>query len=201
MILLASALAGPPDGWCDLATLDNVVLDVRYATPNNFVGRVLDGYAAPGAWLREVPCAGLAKSAAAAKARGFQLVVLDAYRPERASRDMVAWAEASGNTSLLRDGYVAAKSGHNKGHTIDLTLGTESGPIDMGTPYDSFEEAAHTANATGAVAENRKALLDVMSAGDFRNYAKEWWHFSHRSGPYEPIDVPYEPAGVAPTEH
>ncbi|MCB9675320.1 MAG: peptidase M15 [Alphaproteobacteria bacterium] len=188
---LFAAFAAVPEGWRDVASIENVALDVRYATDDNFVGRPLDGYGAPGAWLREVPWEGLQKAAAEAKARGYVLVVFDAYRPERASRDMVAWAETTGNTSLLRDGYVAARSGHNKGHTVDLTLRGAHGPLDMGTPYDTFAEAAHTANATGAVAGNRRALAEIMQAGGFRGYSKEWWHFSHGSGPYEPMDVPY----------
>jgi D-alanyl-D-alanine dipeptidase len=190
-LLLGAFAAEPPEGWRDVAGLRNVELDVRYATAENFTGRVLDGYTEAGAWLRDVPFAGLEKAAETARQRGYTLIVFDAYRPERASRDMVAWAEETQRTDLLRDGYVAARSGHNKGHTIDLTLKGIHGPLDMGTPYDTFSEAAHTQNATGIVAANRKALLEIMEAGGFRNYSKEWWHFSHGSGPYDPLDVPY----------
>ncbi len=190
-----ASVSVPPEleGWRDVADIEGVTLDIRYATTDNFAGRVLDGYAMPGAWLRDDPWAGLSRSAEAARAQGLTLVVYDAYRPERASRDMVVWAEESGNTHLLEQGYIAARSGHNRGHTVDLTLAGPDGPLDMGTPYDTFSSAAHTANAEGTVAENRALLVAILEAGGFSNYRKEWWHFSHASGPWQPIDVPYAP--------
>ena len=188
-------VARPPEsltGWRDVSDLEGVALDIRYATTDNFAGRVLDGYAKPGAWLRDVPFEGLQKASAAARERGFTLVVFDAYRPERASRDMVRWAAEVHKEHLLKQGYIAARSGHNRGHTIDLTLAGPDGPLEMGTAYDTFSVQAHTANADGEAAANRAILLEVMAVGGFRNYAKEWWHFSHASGPWDPIDVPYE---------
>ncbi len=197
--VVAASFAQVPAGFRAVDAIPGVTVDVRYATSDNFMGRPLDGYRSAGAWLRDTPYEGLEASAEAAGKRGYTLVVFDAYRPERASRDMVAWAESTGRTHLLKQGYIAARSGHNKGHTIDLTLAGPEGPLDMGTAYDTFSAAAHTANATGAVAENRAALVEVMAAGGFRNYSKEWWHFSHGSGPHEAIDVPY-PALVEPVE-
>jgi D-alanyl-D-alanine dipeptidase len=181
------------DGWRSVAEIEGVTLDIRYATPDNFTGRVLDGYSRAGAWLRDVPWKGLEVAARSARAQGYTLVVFDAYRPERASRDMVRWAEASGKTHLLEQGYIAARSGHNRGHTVDLTLAGPDGPLDMGTPYDTFSAAAHTANAEGQVAANRALLVAILREGGFTNYRKEWWHFSHTSGPYDPIDTPYGP--------
>jgi zinc D-Ala-D-Ala dipeptidase len=86
---------------------------------------------------------------------------------------------------------VARRSGHNLGNTVDLTLvrldtGEE---LPMGTAYDEFTEAAHTANASGAVAANRALLVRAMEEAGWRNYAKEWWHFS-LPGEHEPLDVP-----------
>lgn len=194
LLLVGAAMAAenPPDGWVDLATLPGVRLDVRYATADNFTGAPLDGYAAPGAWLRDVPAAALGRVAARLAEKGHGLAVFDAYRPERASRAMVTWAETTGNTALIRDGWVAARSGHNRGHVVDLTLTDLSGaPLEMGSPFDHFGEASVTANATGEVAARRALLVEVMAAEGFQNYRKEWWHFAHESGPYAASDVPY----------
>jgi D-alanyl-D-alanine dipeptidase len=82
---------------------------------------------------------------------------------------------------LLRDGYIASQSRHNLGVAIDLTLvdratGRE---LDMGTPFDTFSPAAHTANATGTAAANRARLTRIMEAQGFVNYDQEWWHFTY----------------------
>lgn len=165
--------------------------DVRYATANNFTGAVLPGYERPRAMLRPQAAEALGRVQARLRPRGVGLKVFDAYRPVRATQGMVRWAERTGNQWVLEQGYVARYSGHNRGATIDLTLidlrtGRE---LDMGTEYDTFAEAAHTANATGQVAENRRILLDAMRAEGFSNYEKEWWHFS-MSGDFQPLDVP-----------
>jgi len=101
------------------------------------------------------------------------------------------WAQRSGNQWVLDQGYVARYSGHNRGNTIDLTLvdlrtGRE---LAMGTPFDTFSEAAHTANATGEVMENRMRLKRAMEAEGFQNYDKEWWHYRMAGDP-APLDVP-----------
>jgi D-alanyl-D-alanine dipeptidase len=104
---------------------------------------------------------------------------------------MVNWAERSGNQWVLQQGYVARRSGHNLGTTVDLTLvdARTGRELDMGTPYDTFSEAAHTANATGQVLANRMILVEAMRAEGYANYEKEWWHF-RIGGDYEPLDAP-----------
>ena len=188
------------DGECDLApgTLVNVQsidrtirTDVRYATANNFTGAVLPGYERPLAMLRPQAAQALARVHQSLRARGLGLKVFDGYRPVRATLGMVAWAERTGNQWVLEQGYVARQSGHNVGRTVDLTLvrlanGRE---LDMGTAYDTFSRAAHTANATGQVAANRRILVDAMAAEGFQNYDQEWWHFSI-PGPRDALDVP-----------
>lgn len=187
-------------GECDIApgTLVNVRsvdrtirTEVRYATRNNFTGAVLPGYERPLALLRPEAAQALGRVQARLRPRGLGLKVFDAYRPVRATLGMVEWAERTGNQWVLEQGYVARYSGHNRGATVDLTVidlrtGEE---LEMGTEYDTFSEAAHTANATGRVAENRAVLLDAMRAEGFSNYEKEWWHFS-LPGQREPLDVP-----------
>ena len=164
--------------------------DIRYATPNNFTGRALPGYEEPAALLRPDAAAALARVAGRLATQGYGLLVWDAYRPLRATLAMVEYAETSGNEWLL-DGWVARRSNHNKGNTVDLTVvrldtGAE---LDMGTPFDHFGEESVTANASGAVAANRRILLDAMRAEGFSNYAQEWWHFTH-SADAQPVDVP-----------
>jgi D-alanyl-D-alanine dipeptidase len=165
--------------------------EVRYATRNNFTGAVLPGYERPLALLRPSAAEALARVQARLRPRGLGLKVFDAYRPVRATLGMVDWAERTGSQWVIQQGYVARQSGHNVGRTVDLTLVNLRGgrELDMGTAYDTFSEAAHTANASGPVAENRRILVEAMAAEGFQNYDKEWWHFSI-PGPREPLDVP-----------
>lgn len=165
--------------------------DVRYATPDNFTGAPLPGYEAAVALLRPAAADALARVQGRLAARGLGLLVWDAYRPVRATLGMVAWAERTGNEWVLDEGYVARRSNHNRGNTVDLTVvSTETGePLDMGTPYDHFGVASHTANASGRVAANRRILLEAMEAEGWENYPQEWWHFTY-PGDDEFVDIP-----------
>lgn len=173
------------------SAVPGVALEIRYATADNFTGAPLPGYESPRALLRPQAAEALARVQQRLRAEGVGLKVFDAYRPVRATLAMVEWAERTGNQWVLDQGYVARRSGHNRGNTVDLTLVrlSDGREVEMGTAYDTFSEAAHTANATGAVMENRSRLLRAMAAEGFRNYEKEWWHFSY-PGEHEPLDVP-----------
>lgn len=165
--------------------------DVRYATANNFTGAPLPGYETAAALLRPDAAAALARVQRRLARDGYGLLVWDAYRPVRATLGMVEWAERTGNEWVLDQGYVARRSNHNRGNTVDLTVvRLDTGAaLDMGTPYDHFGVESHTANATGAVAANRRVLLDAMLAEGWRNYDQEWWHFTHASDA-DFLDVP-----------
>ena len=189
----------PPGGWVDLATVPGLVLDIRYATADNFTGAPLPGYGAPAAWLRAEAARALGRAAARLQAEGYILVVYDAYRPKRASAAMWDWAEAQGRTDLFADGWIARKSGHNQGGTVDVGLLDAAGaPLDLGTPFDSFVAASHAEAATGAALERRHALRDAMKAEGFAPYAQEWWHFRYPLLDALPIDVPYGACEPAP---
>lgn len=165
----------------DVRTFDSTfVIEARYATANNFTRAPLPGYLANRVFMRREAAAALARVQQRARADGYSLKLFDGYRPVRATLAMVDWTERVGRQDLIRDGYIAARSGHNLGLAIDLTLVTvpDGRELDMGTPYDTFSEAAHTANATGAIAANRARLVRYMGAEGFANYDKEWWHFS-----------------------
>jgi zinc D-Ala-D-Ala dipeptidase len=165
----------------DLRSLDPaIVVDLRYATSNNFTGAPLPGYLANRAFLRREAAAALARVERDLRPQGLGLKIFDAYRPVRATLAMVDWTERVNRSDLLKDGYIASRSRHNLGLAIDLTLiDLASGrEFEMGTPFDTFSTAAHTANASGEAATNRQLLKGAMEREGFVNYDQEWWHFS-----------------------
>ena len=165
----------------DVRSLDStIVVELRYATPNNFTGAPLPGYEANRAYLRREAAIALARVQRDLRRQGLGLKIWDSYRPVRATLAMVDWTERVHRRDLLTDGYIASRSRHNVGLAIDLTLihiatGRE---LEMGTPFDTFSSAAHTANATGVAAANRQKLKAAMEAEGFLNYDQEWWHYS-----------------------
>ena len=191
---LRASLQKPPQGFVSLkALIPSIHIEIRYHTPHNFTGAPLPGYGAPDAWMLEKPAQALAQAQEKLAKEGLSLLVYDAYRPIRASLAMVAWAKRTGQAHLL-NGYIARRSGHNHGHTIDLTLcDAKTGkPLDMGNAYDTLNETSHTKNSTGHARRHRYKLLRVMRSVGFRGYFKEWWHFGYRM-PHKtaPRDVPY----------
>lgn len=175
-----------PDFVADTMLVDvravepSLAVDMRYATPRNFTGAPLPGYLANRAYLRREAAAALARVQRALREEGLGLKIFDAYRPARATVAMVEWTERVKRPDLISDGYIASRSRHNLGLAVDLTLvDLSSGKeVEMGTPFDTFSAAAHTANATGVVAANRQRLKTAMEREDFAAYDKEWWHFS-----------------------
>jgi D-alanyl-D-alanine dipeptidase len=175
-----------PDGVADtlltdVRTLDpSIVVDLRYATTNNFTGAPLPGYLANRAFMRREAAAALARVQRDLRPQGLGVKVFDGYRPVRATLAMVDWTQRVNRPDLLADGYIASRSRHNLGLAIDLTLidiatGRE---LEMGTPFDTFSAAAHTANASGEAAASRQKLKAAMEREGFVNYDQEWWHFS-----------------------
>ncbi len=165
----------------DVRSLDpTIVVDLRYATANNFTGAPLPGYDANRAYLRREAASALARVQRDLVARGLALKIFDAYRPVRATLAMVDWTERVHRPDLLKDGYIASRSRHNLGLAVDLTLiDRASGQeLAMGTPFDTFAAAAHTASATGLSAVNRQKLKAAMEAEGFQNYDQEWWHYT-----------------------
>lgn len=152
-----------------------------YATQHNFTGAVLPGYEGRRILLHREVAVPLAQAQEDLRAAGMGLRVFDGYRPVRATQAMIEWAEANGRVDLLDDGYIGRRSRHNLGVAVDLTLiDYETGrELEMGTPYDTFTEDAHTMNATGEALERRLLLKEVLEAVGFRNYDKEWWHYSY----------------------
>jgi zinc D-Ala-D-Ala dipeptidase len=173
----------------------SIVVDMRYATTNNFTGAVLPGYEANRAWMHRDAARSLARVQRTLEREGLGLKIFDAYRPVRATLAMVEWTRRTNRTALIRDGYIADRSRHNLGLAIDLTLinRTTGRELDMGTPFDTFSEAAHGANAAGAVLANRQRLARAMAAEGFAPYDKEWWHFSYTVELPRRFDLPITP--------
>jgi D-alanyl-D-alanine dipeptidase len=194
-------VASPAPAVASAAAADSLLMDVhradstiqvelRYATTNNFTGAVLPGYEGNTAYLRREAALALGRVQRALRAEGLGLRIYDSYRPVRATLGMVEWAERTNQVHYLDDGYIARRSQHNLGVAVDLTLvdlatGT---PLEMGTPFDTFSEAAHTVNASGVARRNRDRLVAAMAREGWLNYAQEWWHFTFKVKNPVPFD-------------
>jgi zinc D-Ala-D-Ala dipeptidase len=121
--------------------------------------------------------------------RGLGLLILDAYRPVRATRALVRWAERTGRGHLVGT-YIARRSNHNLGSAVDLTLVrlSDGRRLPLGR-YDALGPGAHTLNARGRVLRNRLTLKRAMERFEFTNYWREWWHFDHRVGGTRYLDL------------
>jgi zinc D-Ala-D-Ala dipeptidase len=187
-----------------------LVTDIRYAGSHNFVGRPIDGYRAPRCLLTEPAANALAEVARDLAPRGLVVKAFDCYRPARAVADFFRWARdprdqaakaefypAVDKRTLFRDGYIASRSGHSRGSTLDLTLARAGdGELDMGTPFDFFSPKSWSADlsVTADQHANRMLLKAAMQRRGFRGYAKEWWHFTLRNEPFPDtyFDVPVQ---------
>ena len=189
-----------PAGFVDLAeAVPGIVVDLRYLGENNFVGTPIEGYEAGNCYISKEAALALASVQEELAAFGLGLKVFDAYRPQRAVDHFIRWAEDLDDTKmkpafyprvskqhLFRDGYIAARSGHSRGSTVDLTIVSEDGELDMGTPFDFFGSESHGASlaVTPQQRANRALLRSVMTKHGFRPLAEEWWHFTLDDEPY-----------------
>ena len=175
--------------------------DAKYATWDNFTGKPVDGYGANRIVGTVALCAALERARDEAAAVGFGLLLWDGYRPQRAVECFLRWAEQpeDGRTKLrhypnidraemFAKGYVAARSGHTRGGTVDLTLyHLATGELaPMGGDYDLMDAISHhgAAGLTEAEAANRGQLRALMSACGFAAYEREWWHYTLEDEPY-----------------
>ena len=184
----------PPKDFVAVSTLgDGVAVDARYHGANNFTGKPLPGYEAPEIWVRKEVGEALKVAAATLEPLGFGLQVLDGYRPVRATQAMVEWTRLTQQGHLITDGYIASRSGHNHGHTVDLTMvqRADGGAVDMGSPFDHFgPESHHGAAVAAEAAKARVTLAGAMKAAGFRPYSKEWWHYRLPVAETVPLDLP-----------
>jgi D-alanyl-D-alanine dipeptidase len=194
-----------PEGFAYLKKENpTLILDLRYATSENFTGKIVTGYTSEKAIGTKALSIALRKVQALLRSKGLGLKVFDAYRPQSAVDAFISWAASASDTLKKREyypnlkkedlfelGYIAEKSGHTRGSTIDVTLvylkGRRKGKeIDMGGKWDYFGEASHFnyQKISPKQMENRRLLRDLMIEGGFNPYEKEWWHFSLKNEPF-----------------
>ncbi len=175
--------------------------DAKYATWDNFTGKPVDGYVANRIVGTTALCAALERAREAAGSLGFGLVLWDGYRPQRAVDCFLRWAEQpeDGRTKrrhypnisrseMFEKGYVARKSGHSRGGTVDLTLyHLATGELaPMGGGHDLMDSISHhgAPRITQEEVRNRDHLCSIMVDSGFRPYACEWWHYTLEDEPY-----------------
>ena len=178
----------------------DAILEIRYYSTYNFVGDKIDGYEEPVALLTKEAAAALKEVSDELKGKGYRLKIYDAYRPQGAVDDFVNWAGDKDErmkeyfypeiekSSLFSGGYIASRSGHSRGSTVDLTLfdmSTEK-EVDMGGTFDYFGEESHPGykNITEEQYNNRMILRDAMVNHGFNPIDTEWWHFTLSNEPY-----------------
>jgi D-alanyl-D-alanine dipeptidase len=225
--LAAAAFSAPPLNAAEMPA-DFVYLhdidpsieqDMRYAGRDNFTGRPVPGYDAPECVLVRQAAEALKKVQQDLRPQGLTLRVYDCYRPTQAVDAFVAWAKEPDDPrakaryypnlqkSVLFPDYIATRSGHSRGATLDLTLApigatdtpaqdgsctasqktfAPDGSLAMGTRFDCFDVKANTkaSGLTPLEIENRAALRKAMQAEGFKTYPFEWWHFTFEPEPY-----------------
>lgn len=215
-----------PEEFVALDEVDPTILhDIRYTTTHNFVGAPIHAYRDPICVLTRPAAEALAEAQAQLVPQGYTLKVYDCYRPQTAVDHFVRWAERLHDdrmktefypevdkSQLFADGYIAARSGHSRGSTVDLTLvelpaaeqpdwrpSMEQVPctapheerfpdnsVDMGTGFDCFDPLSATLNPqVGEEAQaNRMLLKDTLESVGFSNYPAEWWHYTLEEEPF-----------------
>lgn len=189
--------------YCE-KVIPDIRVELRYATPRNFVGERIDGYLAPRCILTRQAAEALRGVQEELRPIGLGIKIFDAYRPQRGVDHFVRWARDLKDTrmkqefypgvakeNLFRDDYIAARSGHSRGSTVDLTIvalavdgsGQE---LDMGTGFDFFgpESWPDYAGVTPEARAHRLLLQTLMKKHGFRPYGKEWWHFTLEGEPF-----------------
>ena len=178
----------------------DAILEIRYYSTYNFVGDKIDGYEESLALLTKEAASALKEVSDELKEEGYRLKIYDAYRPQEAVDDFVDWASDKDESmkeyfypelekgSLFSEGYIASRSGHSRGSTVDLTLfdmSTEK-EVDMGGTFDYFGEKSHPGykNITEEQYNNRMLLRNAMVSHGFKPIDTEWWHFTLANEPY-----------------
>lgn len=170
--------------------IPTVVLDIRYATTNNFTGKVI--YSNPKAFVRKPVALALKNVQDSLSKLGLGLKIYDAYRPYSAT---IKFYEVYPDTNFVANPKNGSR--HNRGAAVDLTLIDISTKqeIPMPTPYDDFTEKAHPdyPNFPADVLKNRALLFGILSHFGFTHYPSEWWHFDFQGWQQFPLmDLSFE---------
>ncbi|MFJ8650574.1 M15 family metallopeptidase [Streptomyces sp. NPDC093546] len=215
-----------PQEFVALRSVDpTIIQEMRYTTAHNFVGEPVDGYRQPLCILTRPAAQALHRAQVRLLRQGYSLKVYDCYRPQRAVDHFVRWAKdlrdermkaefypLVDKSRLFADGYIAEKSGHSRGSTVDLTIVKLPAPptrpyvpgetlvpcyapqeerfpdnsLDMGTGFDCFDTLSHTDDprVQGVQRANRQLLKSTLAAQGFVNLPEEWWHFTYKPEPF-----------------
>lgn len=205
--------------------IEDIQISLRYGSSENFLGQTVRGYRCNVSILTEAATLALRKAQALAKERGFQLLIYDTYRPQKSVDQFLNWSLDETDPQTKKQfyypriaknrtfelGYIAKRSGHTRGSTVDLTLirigqqvkntiepkqrflvdysliyYLDDGSLDMGSSFDLFDPASHT-NSTlvnEIHRQNRFLLRDIMTSAYFTNYENEWWHYTLVDEPF-----------------
>ena len=190
--------------------IPDVILEIRYYGTYNFIGERIPGYLEPVAILTRQAADSLKAVSDDLVKQGYRLKIFDAYRPQCAVDFFMAWAKDTADVRmkqyfypevdksiLVPQEYVAEKSGHTRGSTVDLTLFDMKleKEVDMGCTYDYFGLASHPdvqpGQEVGAYKpitqeqyDNRMILQKAMLSHGFKLYEYEWWHFTLKDEPF-----------------
>lgn len=179
----------------------HIVQEIRYYSTYNFIGDRIDGYEQPIALLTKEAARALKSVGNEMMVKGYRLKIFDAYRPDTAVKHFLLWGIEDTDVrmkpyfypgvekqALFSEGYIARRSSHSRGSTVDLTLldmstGRE---LDMGSPFDFFGKISHPdyLDITEEQYDNRMFLRSAMLRSGFEPIDCEWWHFTLRDEPY-----------------
>ena len=199
--VFADTISCDKTDFTEIATMiDDAAYDIRYYSSNNFTGNRIQGYKAPKAYMTHEALTALAKAAEDLRGQGYRLLIWDSYRPQKAVDNFVVWINNPNDvgdkdfypdlqkSDLVKGGYIATKSSHTRGSTVDLTLIKKDGSfVDMGGTFDLFSEVSHPdyKKITKQQKKNRKILHDAMIKAGFEGIDSEWWHFTLKDEPYK----------------
>jgi D-alanyl-D-alanine dipeptidase len=191
-----------PDGFVYLSDVDKTIKsELRYLSSNNFIGKPIDGYSNNRVIITKPAAINLKKIQTELLKKGFSLKIFDAYRPQQAVNHFVKWAKVLNDTLMKKEyypevlkselfnlGYIASKSGHTRGSTLDVTIINikTAKELDMGSPYDFFGVQSHPfyPKISKEQKENRVLLRAIMLQNNFKPYENEWWHFTLIEEPF-----------------
>lgn len=193
-----------PTGFVRLsAYAPTIIRDLRYYGSNNFLGETVDGYQKNEAILTTAAAKALVQVQNDLAEFGLGLKIFDAYRPQRAVSHFLRWEHRPedrqiakrfhpdlSKSELFAQGYIAKRSSHTRGSTVDLSLvdlkTTTQPELDMGTEFDFFGSASAPdyPKLTLNQRANRLLLKLIMERYGFQGFSLEWWHFTLRHEPY-----------------
>jgi D-alanyl-D-alanine dipeptidase len=226
--LLSLAL---PKNFVYLSEIDpSIVQEIRYAGEHNFMGRPVQGYLSATCILTKEAAFALKKIQTELRKQNYSLKVYDCYRPNCAVKDFLRWSQRPDENKMKAEfyprieknklfslGYIAKRSSHSRGSTVDLTLISlknnmrgesysqstalracyapwsvrfRDNSLDMGTGYDCLDKTAHIGSKaiSPQAIRNRLFLMRMMTRYGFRPYKKEWWHFTLKNEPHKKIN-------------